>query len=554
MKVLSVSITERGRRLAGRLPFEHAHGEAAATVRSRWADVDAFVLFLATGAAVRIVAPLLADKRADPGVVCVDDTGRFAVALCGGHAGGANALARQVAVLLGSEPVVTTATDATGTRALDAVPGLVADGDVAGVTAALLAGRAPKIDNPLGWPLPLRAGDGPERIVVTERVVGREPGLAALHPPSLVVGVGTSTGAPPTEVAHLVEVALADAGLAPASMAEVATLDRRATDPAILALGLPVRAYSAEALANVPVPSPSAVVADAVGTPSVSEAAALLAAGAGAELVVAKRRSAAATVAVARRRRPRGHLAVVGLGPGDARHRTPAAEKAVRRADVVIGYARYVDLCADLLGPDQHVVRSEIGDEVVRAEQALAEAGAGRRVALVCSGDAGVYGMASVALELAGLHEGVGDVDGGVDVEVVPGVSAALAAAALLGAPLGHDHAAVSLSDLLTPWEDIERRLAAAADADLVLTLYNPRSRARPWQLDAARRVLLRHRSPHTPVGLVTGAARGEQRVAITTLAGLDPEEVGMTTLVVVGSSTTRVVGGRLVTPRGYRP
>jgi cobalt-precorrin 5A hydrolase/precorrin-3B C17-methyltransferase len=123
VKVLSVSVTEQGRRLAARLPFEHAHGDAARTVRDRWPDVDAFVLFLATGAAVRIVAPLLADKRSDPGVVCVDEPGRFAVALCGGHAGGANALARQVGALLGSEPVVTTATDATHTPALDGLPG-----------------------------------------------------------------------------------------------------------------------------------------------------------------------------------------------------------------------------------------------------------------------------------------------------------------------------------------------------------------------------------------------------------------------------------------------
>jgi len=192
------------------------------------------------------------------------------------------------------------------------------------------------------------------------------------------------------------------------------------------------------------------------------------------------------------------------------------------------------------------VVRSPIGDEVVRAKQALAEAGAGRRVALVSSGDPGVYAMAGIALELAA------DQAADIDVAVVAGVPAALSAAALLGAPLAHDHAVISLSDLLTPWSAIESRLRAAAAADLAVVLYNPRSRGRSWQLDAARRLLGEQRSAGTPVGVVTDAGRAGQRVEITNLAALDSETVGMTTCVIVGSSTTKVVDGRMVTPRGY--
>jgi cobalt-precorrin 5A hydrolase/precorrin-3B C17-methyltransferase len=547
VRVLSVSVTRRGGALARLLPYEHAAGRVAEIVPARWADVDAFVLFLATGAAVRVIAPLLADKGTDPAVVCVDEAGRFAVALTGGHGAGANGLAVDVARALGATPVVTTATDATTTPALDLLPGFRAAGDVAGVTCAVLDGRVPLVENPLGWPLPPALspdGTGPERVVVTDRVVSGDPGVAVLHPPSLVVGVGASTGVAPQEVAGLVAGALAEAGLARASVGSVATIDRRAADPAVVGLGLPVRAFTADDLAGVVVPSPSDVVLAAVGTPSVAEAAALLAAGPGAALVVPKRAAPHATVAVARRRRPVGQVTVIGLGPGDGAHRTHAAEAAVRRADVVIGYGPYVDACADVLTPAQEVVRSPIGDEVVRAKQAVAEAEAGRRVALVCSGDPGVYAMAALALEQAA---GVG-----VGVEIVPGVTAALAAAALLGAPLGHDHAVVSLSDLLTPWAAIERRLRAAAAADLVVALYNPRSRGRPWQLDAARAVLLEHRAPSTPVGVVTDAARPGQAVVLTTLADLDPAAVGMTTCVIVGSSSTRVVGGRMVTPRGY--
>jgi cobalt-precorrin 5A hydrolase/precorrin-3B C17-methyltransferase len=547
--ILSVSVTEAGRARARRLPFEHAHGSAAATVRERWGSVDGFVLFLATGAAVRIVAPLLADKSRDPAVVCVDEVGRHAVALVGGHTGGANALARRVGGLLDAEPVLTTATDSTGCIALDALPGFVAVGDIAAVTAAMLDGRSPRISNELGWPLPagLVAGDAPECIIVTDRREPEAPGTVTLHPPSLVAGVGASTGAPAEAVSELLAAALDAAGLAREAIAEVATLDRKTTEPGLQALGLPLRGFGAEALRAIPVPTPSAIVAEAVGTPSVAEAAALLSAGPAAELVVPKQANAVATVAIARRARPAGRLRIVGLGPGTPALRTPAAETAVRHSQVVIGYAPYVEACADLLEPHHEVVRSPIGEEVVRAKQALAEAAGGREVALVCSGDPGVYAMASIALELAGDAPGV-------EIETVPGVTAALASSAAVGAPLGHDFATISLSDLLTSWEAIEARLRAAAAADFALALYNPRSKRRTWQLDAARRILLEHRAPSTPVAVVTDATRSDEHVQVTTLAELDPTAAGMTTCVLVGASTTRVVDGRVVTPRGYRP
>jgi cobalt-precorrin 5A hydrolase/precorrin-3B C17-methyltransferase len=252
-----------------------------------------------------------------------------------------------------------------------------------------------------------------------------------------------------------------------------------------------------------------------------------------------------ATVAVARRARPEGHLAVVGLGPGDPVLRTPAAAVAVRHADVVIGYGPYVDLAGDLLEARHHVVRSPIGAEAERCTEALQRAAAGQRVALVCSGDPGVYAMASLVCELAVEH-------GDAPVTVVPGVTAALAAAAVLGAPLGHDHAAVSLSDLLTPWPVIERRVRAVAEGDFTVSLYNPRSKRRTRQLDEALGILASHRPPDTPAAVLTDVGRPTQRVIRTTLAGLDPEQVDMLSLVVVGSSTTRWIGQRMVTPRGY--
>lgn len=551
MRVVAVSVTEAGRAAAARLPYESVHGSLGDTVRRLWGEVDALVLMVATGAAVRVVAPLLTTKQDDPGVVCVDEAGRYVVALCGGHGGGANAVAREVAALLGAEPVVTTATDASGTPSLDDLPGFRACGDVAGVTAAMLAGRFPLVEVAVpGWhgPAALAAGTGPERVVVTDAASPFEAGTVLLHPPSLVVGVGCSTEATPEEVARLLEATLAGAGLARASVGLVATIDRRRAHRSVTSLGLPVRSFSADELAPVSVPRPSPVVAAAVGTPSVAEAAALLAAGDGADLVVPKQRAATATVAIARRRAPQGALSVVGLGPGSPAHRTPAAASAVRSAEVVIGYGPYVDQAADLLVAGQVVESSAIGEEVHRARRALEVAASGRRTALVCSGDAGIFAMASIVLELAP------EVAPGVAVDVVPGVTAGTAAASLLGAPLGHDHALVSLSDLLTPWEAIERRLHAIGEADLAVVLYNPRSRARTWQLGAALDILRGYRPPTTPVGLVTDAARAGERVEVTTLAEANPDAVGMTTCVVVGATTTGLYGGRMVTPRGYQP
>ena len=574
--IVALSITEAGGALADRLPYLHHRGPIGNRVRELWDDVDGLVLVCATGIAVRVVGPLLGAKETDPAVVVLDEQGRWAVALAGGHHG-ANALATEVAGLVGAEPVVTTATDGAGIPALDTLAGFRAEGDVAGVTRAWLDGRPPGVYIDRAglpeWPLPAaldallptapEPSEGPEdgdgdrpggRVWVTDREV--DAGVAGtdvwLRPASLVVGVGSSSGADPTGLADLVRRALSDAGLSGRAVGLVASVDLKRSEPAIVGLatafGVPLRTFPAPALAAVDVPNPSPTVAAAVGTPSVAEAAALAAAGPGATLVVAKRASTEATVAIARRRRPEGHLAVVGLGPGDPAWRTSAASAAVRGAEVVVGYRRYLDQARDLVGPSQEVLGSPIGAEADRCARALDEAARGRRVALVCSGDPGVFAMASLVCELAPDH-------GSPAVTIVPGVTAALGAASLLGAPLGHDHAAVSLSDLLTPWPVIERRLRAIAEGDLAVALYNPRSERRSWQLGRALEILAAHRPAPCPVAVLTDIARPGQRILRTTLERFDDEAmdaVDMLSLVVVGSSTTRWIGERMVTPRGY--
>jgi len=543
-------------------------GPVGDAVRAAFAECEQLVCFLATGAVVRLVAPLLGDKASDPGVVCVDEGGRFAVSLVGGHGGGANELAERVGGLLGAVPVVTTATDAVGIPGLDTL-GLPVEGDVAGVTRALLDGEPVVLDAEVAWPLPPVpfAAQGRTRsaldkqdtqdtqdtytVRLTDRALEPADGEVLLRPPSLVVGVGASKGAPADEVLGLVEGALRDAGLSPRSVAGLATVEAKREEPGIVEaagrLGVPVVTYSAGELAKVDVPNPSEAPLTAVGTPSVAEAAALAGGG---ELLVPKRKSeradgqpAMATCAVVRRP-GRGRLAVVGLGPGARDLLTPRAKAELRRASVLVGLDQYVDQIRDLLRPGTRILESGLGAEEERARTAVAEARTGQAVALIGSGDAGVYAMASPALAEASDD---------IDVIGVPGVTAALAAGAILGAPLGHDHVSISLSDLHTPWEVIERRVRAAAEADIVVTFYNPRSRGRDWQLPKALAILAEHREPTTPVGVVRNASRPDESSRLTTLASLDPATVDMMTVVTVGNTATREIAGRMVTPRGYR-
>jgi precorrin-3B C17-methyltransferase len=245
-----------------------------------------------------------------------------------------------------------------------------------------------------------------------------------------------------------------------------------------------------------------------------------------------------------------GRLFIVGLGPGDPALLTGQARAAVAAAEIVVGYRAYLDRAGQLLA-GKRLEAGQLGDEVARAELAVDLAAAGRSVALISGGDTGVYGMASPALEALERRHALGWAC--PEVEVVPGVSAALAAAALLGAPLGADFAVVSLSDLLTPWQVVERRVALAAEADFVLALYNPASKRRTWQFGRACELIRRHRPPATPAGLVRRAYRPDQQVHITDLAGLATETPDMTSIVLIGSRSTRRFGSFLVTPRGYR-
>ena len=238
---------------------------------------------------------------------------------------------------------------------------------------------------------------------------------------------------------------------------------------------------------------------------------------------------------------------IVGFGPGDRRHMTIEAQKAMQSADVIVGYSGYNALMKPFF-PDKEYIETGMRGEVKRCEEAVSLAENGKNVALICSGDAGVYGMAGLLLEIL---ERRGKIDE-INVEVVAGVTAALAGAALLGAPLGHDLAFISLSDLLTPWELIEKRLLAAGEADFCIALYNPSSRGRKDHLRRAANLLLQVRSGDTPCGIADRIGREGESIRILTLRELPDAETDMQSVVLIGNSGTRRIGNYLVTERGY--
>ncbi|MCY4318889.1 MAG: precorrin-3B C(17)-methyltransferase [Alphaproteobacteria bacterium] len=544
---VAVALTERGAALAERLGLNVVPLDA---LESRFCAGEPVIAVMAAGIVIRRLAPLLADKRDEPPVIAVAEDGSAVVPLLGGHRG-ANRLARRFARTLGVQAAVTTASDVLFGVALDDPPPgwTLANPEMAKpVMAALIAGEPVRLEaeaGDTGWLAPLPwSQEGRLVVRVSDRSPVLKEGELLLHPPSLLLGVGLERGAPADLLFDHVAWTLEREGLARASLAAVATLDLKGDEPAVAALDLPVRLFDAAALDRIDVPNPSSAVAAAVGTASVAEAAALAAAGEGAVLAVPKRVGRRVTCAVARMARPQGRLTVVGIGPGAPSMRTAEAKAAIAGATDIVGYGPYLDLVADLAGA-KRCHRLAIGEEGARADLALRLARDGNAVALLASGDAGIYALAGLVLERG--HDAV-------PVTVLPGISAMQAASARAGAPLGHDFSVISLSDLLTPLETICARIEAAASADFVIAFYNPASKDRRRPLERALAVLACHRNPDTPVVRARNLGRADELVAIETLAGLDRAAVDMATVLIVGNSQTKLVAGRVVTPRGYQP
>ncbi|WP_285412978.1 precorrin-3B C(17)-methyltransferase [Pseudomonas sp. lyk4-40-TSB-59a] len=517
------------------------YSEFGATLRELYKQDTPIIALCAAGIVIRTLAPLLLEKGAEPPVLAVAEDGSAVVPLLGGL-GGVNVMAREIAAALEVAAAITTSGELRFGTCLLNPPGGYALGDLEQgkrFVSDLLAGHSVRIDGAAPW---LEQAQLPEDPQAQRSIhVGSDARAASasellIYPRSVAVAVAADVAGLPDAIRD----ALQQAGVAIQSLACLVAADTQMASPALreaaLELAVPLRFVA-------PASDIGELVRDAVPD---------------ARIITTSRDIAIAVAEqpldVSQIGRPRGRLAVIGLGPGAAELMVPAVKAELARATDVLGYETYVRM-AGPFRDDQVQHCTDNREEMQRARHAFRLAAQGRSVIVVSSGDPGVFAMAAAVLEA--LHESTDPAWHSVDLEILPGVSASLATAAQAGAPLGHDFCVMSLSDNLKPWSIIEKRLDLAAEADLALAFYNPISRARPWQLGRALEIVAQHRVPQTPVVLGRDIGRPGQTLRVTTLGALTPEQVDMRTMVLIGSSTTctfpRAEGGEWVyTPRWY--
>jgi cobalt-precorrin 5A hydrolase/precorrin-3B C17-methyltransferase len=526
------------------------------TLRELFTDGTPLIGICAAGILIRTLAPILSNKRQEPPVLAVAEDGSAVVPLLGGL-NGVNDLARCIAEALSVKPAITTTGDVRFGIVLETPPPgyrLANPEQAKSFMSDLLSGATVKLDGTAPWlshsALPIDS-QGELTIHITERAIIPQPNCLVYHPTNMAIGI-SEMAENEDETVALVQQLLADTKLASASVAGVFAVLTASADPRIHAVakafGVPARFFNATDLEGLL--SRGYTVAQAV---------ALAAAGTSSELVVSPFSQIA--IAIAQEPidpntlgQPRGRLAIVGTGPGGSQWISPEVQEILKSATDLVGYKTYLDLVGSLSnGKQRH--ESDNREEITRAKVALDLAAQGRSVAVVSSGDPGIYAMAAAIFEV--LDRDAKPEWHNIDIQVAPGISAMQAAAAVIGAPLGHDFCAISLSDILKPWSVIEQRITTAAQGDFVIAFYNPVSKERTWQLAQARDILLRWRPPNTPVVLARNLGRAGHSVKAITLEELVPEAADMRTIILVGSSQTRTIqkgdGGVWVyTPRRY--
>ncbi|MBW4431338.1 MAG: precorrin-3B C(17)-methyltransferase [Pelatocladus maniniholoensis HA4357-MV3] len=564
-KIISVLPEAQLYGLAGRTSdVDVSFTEFGVTLRELFTNNTPIIGFCATGILIRTLAPLLANKRQEPPVLAVAEDGSAVVPLLGGL-NGVNSLARKIASVLSIKPALTTTGDIRFGIALEDPPAgyRLSNPEYAKTFMSdLLAGQSVRLEGNAAWlrnsSLPI-VQDAEKVIEVTEKAVDSTPNHLIYHPATIAIGI---TPLNPTlhtgedcELVALVQQMLADAQLAPASVAGVFASISDAAEPGLQAIAssfnLPIRFFTPDAIAQVMYQNNTADVA--IG------AALLAAAG---ELVM-QRQTANFSCAIAiaplpidinTTGTPRGRLAIIGTGPGRSDWMSPEVKEILRNATDFVGYSTYLNL-VKAFTKDKRLHESDNREEIARAKVALDLAAEGWFVVVISSGDPGIYAMAAAVFEV--LDKQAKPEWQSIEIQVAPGISAMQAAAAKIGAPLGHDFCTISLSDILKPWSIIEQRITAAAQADFVIAFYNPVSKQRTWQLAQTQKILLRHRSADTPVVLARNLGRDGESTVVCTLGNLVPEQADMRTVIIVGSSKTRMIqkpdGGIWVyTPRRY--
>ncbi|MFK7901390.1 MAG: precorrin-3B C(17)-methyltransferase [Nitratireductor sp.] len=547
------------------------------------------IAVMASGALVRMLAPVLKDKHKEPPVIAVSEDGSAIVPLLGGHHG-ANDIARELSQSLGGVAAITTAGDLRFGIALDEPPQgyvLANPENAKTIMAELLAGEKVEIIGDADFlsnsklPISQDAKSAKYKLIVADEPIAPDEVSLVYYKQNLMLGMGCERSVGAQEAIDLVSDTLAQNNLSIHQLAGLYSIDLKADETALHVVGqhfnIPVRFFDAQTLEleKPRLQNPSDYVFKEVGCHGVAEGAALAASGKDGELIVPKQKTKRVTLAIAKQAnansnskimtneskkmvdnsRKRGKLFVVGIGPGKQDWRSPEVSHMIGASTDLVGYSLYLDLIADISqGKKRHDF--DLGKEEDRVRHSMELAGEGKDVALVCSGDAGIYAMATLVFELL-QNGGLSDAASRIEIVVSPGISALQAAAAKTGAPLGHDFCTISLSDLLTPWDAIKMRIKAASEGDFVIAFYNPVSKRRRTQLAHAKEVLLEHRPTDTPVILASNLGRDEEAVKIVPLSELNIDDVDMLTVVIVGSSETKTVktgDGKtwIYTPRGY--
>lgn len=611
-----IYITDNGfnlaKRLRGLYPEAWIEKFNSESVHALWSYHKRLVFIMASGIVVRTIVPLIKDKRTDPAVVVIDETGKYAVSLLSGHIGGANELAKEIADFLGGKAIITTASDVNNLTAIDlwaAENNFVIENMeiMPHVATRYINNGALRVYSEIDISLPdefLKVSEPrfADVFITNKKDIYSEqqkcPSVECsagscrvkeqlyLRPQNIVIGIGCNSNTPPDEIEDSIKVVLNENNLSFLSIHSIATIDIKGREKGLKAFAkkynFKINTFTAYELNAVEGVQKSEAVFKATGANAVSEPAALLASGAS-ELLVSKQKKGNVTIAIAginaedkkyekdeqkiASELPKfrtSKLYIVGTGPGGVEHITPYAQKAIKNSDVIVGYGTYLDLIQDLI-KDKEIISTGMTKEVDRCKKAVELAESGKTVAVISGGDPGIYAMAGLVFEIVREEErkrgrtaaetsGLQDFrTSGFSVEVIPGISALNACAARLGAPLMHDFAAISLSDRLTPWDLIEKRLAAAASADFVTILYNPKSMGRPEHINNARAIFLKHRSTETPVGIVKGAMRENESIIITNLRDMLNYDIDMQTAVIIGNSKTFQWNNFMITPRGYK-
>ena len=552
-------------------------------LKLNWTKIDLLVFVGSISASIRLINPFLVSKDSDPAVIVMDNDCSKVIPLIGAHQSNAHNITLELSNLYGGALVETSNSKNKGLLKIDSFGnewGWNRSGSIKNWSKLVISqSREEKIyfDQSSGNELWRNTQSAKDLCLqkssnirddsqLTFKVGIYKTSLTAWHPPTLWIGLGCERNTSQKLIEDSLFKLLEINNLSPLSIAGLATINIKKNETAFLEISQkynwPIRFFMSEDLLKINVPNPSKIVLNEIGSPSVAEASCLLAAGDAGKLMIDKtvfksplndaKISGAVTIAIAESKKQfaphKGEIHIVGSGPGDLSYLTFDAKKALSSCAVWIGYKMYLDLLEPFKRKDQVRIDSELTQERQRCQEAISIAQEGIKVSLISSGDAGIYGMAGLLLEL------IQKIDKRFrpNLAIHPGISSMQLAASISGAPLMNDFCSISLSDKLTPWKVIEKRVEAACIGDFVVTLFNPKSIERSWQLKKTIDIFLKYRNENTPVVLTRQVGREKQTKKFFTLNAIPIEEVDMLSLLIIGNSQTELRDNIFLTKRGY--